>query len=566
MTHYAARVTVDDFRDAVPSHLAKRFRAEGWWGDQTLAQVIAGHAAARPDAPAFHADHGTTTWSQYDALSTELAAVLVAAGLPEGARVAVWLPDGATVHVTFVAAEKAGLTVVGIGARAGDRELAYLLAKTSATTLITMATHRGRDMATHFETLRVEVPTLAHHIIVPVLDGEPAGRSYVVDGQVVDPAGLPPAPLSRAMGPDDLFMLNSTSGTTGMPKCVMHNQNRWFYFHQKAAENGHLTSSDVFLSGVPAPFGFGLWTAHFTPAILGAPTVLRERFDADEALELIESYRATVVTCVSTQFIMMLNSPDAERRDLSSLRAMFTGGEAVPPTRARRFEEVTGASVLQFFGSNETGLLTGTTLSDSFEQRITTAGRVVPEMNVRLFDGDADVTASGAGQPAGHGPALCLGYLDDDTANAELYTEDGWMLMGDIVTIDDGGYLAVTGRTSDFIIRGGKNISAARVEEEVATHPAVVLAAAVAVPDEVFGERVCVYVELNPGRQLDLPSLQDHLLRRGASKSDFPEYLIVLDSLPRASGGKVAKGQLKSRSAKDLLDQRRSAQMSTRES
>jgi acyl-CoA synthetase len=244
---------------------------------------------------------------------------------------------------------------------------------------------------------------------------------------------------------------------------------------------------------------------------------------------------------------MMLNEPGVEQRDLSSLRVMFTGGEAVPYERARAFEERTGCTVLQFFGSNETGLLTGTTLDDPPGKRLRTAGRVVPEMHVRLYEDGRDVTARGWGQPAGRGPATCLGYLGE--AAAGLLTPDGWMLMGDICTIDDEGYLTVTGRLSDIIIRGGKNISAGQVEDEVGTHPAVALAAAVARPDRTFGERVCVYVELHPGTELTLDELTAHLVARGTSKEILPEHLVVLDRLPRSSGGKVAKGELRERAA-----------------
>ena len=183
---------------------------------------------------------------------------------------------------------------------------------------------------------------------------------------------------------------------------------------------------------------------------------------------------------------------------------MFTGGEPLPYTQAARFEELTGVTILQFYGSNETGMLSATTLADSLDRRLRTAGRIVPEMQVRLFDGDRDVTESGHGQPVCRGPALSLGYLHG-TDHDKLFTKDGWMRMGDICELDDDGYLTLTGRTSDFILRGGKNISAVQVEEEVATHPAVAVAAAVAMPDPVFGERVCVFVELTRDGVLDLP-------------------------------------------------------------
>ena len=214
------------------------------------------------------------------------------------------------------------------------------------------------------------------------------------------------------------------------------------------------------------------------------------RFDATSAIELIEEHRVTVLAAVSTQFLMLLESPAFRAEAFTSLRVMFTGGEAVPERRAAEFEERTGALVLQFYGSNETGALSRTTTRDDRAHRLRTAGRVIESMDVRLF---------GDGQPGCKGPLLSRGYLDDPAANAELYTPDGWMLTGDIVRIDDDGYLTVVGRASDFIIRGGKNVSAAQVEHEVGSHPAVALVAAVAAPDDVFGERVCAYVVLRPG-------------------------------------------------------------------
>ena len=179
-----------------------------------------------------------------------------------------------------------------------------------------------------------------------------------------------------------------------------------------------------------------------------------------------------------------------------------------------------------------------------------TAGRVLPEMHVRLFDDDGvDITESGGpGVAACKGAVNCLGYYDDPEANARLYTPDGWMLTGDLCTIDGDGYLTVAGRASDFIIRGGKNISAAQVEDEVSTHPSVALAAAVAMPDPVFGERVCVFVEPYAGADpFDLDALLAHLDARGVGKELWPERLVVVDALPRSSGGKVAKGELRDR-------------------
>lgn len=518
---------------------AARYRASGAWGTRTVSSCVAGHAAARPDKPAFILPEGRFTWSAYDKAATRVAGMLAARGLPAASRVAVLLPDGPAVHVALVGVERAGLVAVGIGARAGVAEIAHLLQRTGARLLLSHATMRGRTIEALGEALRARGVGPLERMVVPDLMEE---RDWP-DGPVPEHPPLPEP------DPDALFLINSTSGTTGMPKCVMHTQNRWFYFHKLAAEAGNFGEDEIFFGGVPAPFGFGLWTAHFSPVALGAPTVLLPRFDAALALDMIEREKATVLCCVSTQFIMLLNEQAERPRALSSLRSMFTGGEAVPYHRAAEFEAVTGACVLQFYGSNETGALSRTTFRDTRERRLSTAGRTIDDMEVRLFDpaSGADVGAadgSGRGQPGCRGPATCLGYWDDAEANSKLFTPDGWMLMGDIVEIDAERYLRVVGRTSEFIIRGGKNLSAPAIEAEVATHPAVAMCAAVAAPDPVFGERVCLYVEPRPATAPTLEDINAHLARRGVSREWFPEYLVLLDALPRSSGGKVAKGAL----------------------
>jgi acyl-CoA synthetase len=536
MTPYGQSLNADP-------QLARYWREQGWWGDETLQARIDRLAQERPNDPAYITREARFTWADYAGRAAEIAAALATLGLAPGDRVAVLLPDGPTIHAAFVGVAKARLVTVGIGARAGDQEIAHLLKRTGARALITHAALRDRATETLLAALAERGVSLDHLVVVPDYLAQPDTPIHTGGAPV---AGTPPA--GPGIGPDELFMINSTSGTTGLPKCVMHTQNRWRYFHHLAARAGRFAADEVFMGAVPAPFGFGLWTAHFSPALLGCPTVIMEKFDADLALDLIARERVTVLCCVSTQFIMLLNAQAERPRDLSSLRCMFTGGEAVPYERAAEFETVTGAAVLQFYGSNETGALSRTTAGDSRERRLRTAGEVIPEMEVRLFDPDTgeDVTAtSNTGQPGCRGPAVCLGYWEDPAANAKLFTPDGWMLMGDIVEIDPDGYLRVVGRTSDFIIRGGKNISAPAVEEEIAAHPGVALVAAVPAPDSVFGERVAVYVTPRAGAVITLEGLAAHLKARGVSREWFPEYLVLMDELPRSSGGKLAKGDLR---------------------
>lgn len=542
---------------SVSSHLATAeeaagYVADGWWREESLAEVVEGHASLIAGHDAIIGSSGRFTWDEYARASCTVMAHLAAMDPQRGDRVAVLLPDSPVAHAVYVGIERTGLVAVGIGPRAGRREIEHLLDATGARVLISPARHREHDVVALVASLRDRGP-LADHVVVEGTDG-----SARIDGQELlgTASTIAVPPLGRR--PDELFLLNSTSGTTGLPKVVMHTMNRWYGFHRLAVEAGELTSDDVFMSVIPAPFGFGLWTAHFTPTLLAAPCVVMERFTPAGMVEAIERHRVTVLSAVSTQFIMMLSAPNLLDHDVSSLRILFTGGEAVPYERAARFEEETGASVLQFFGSNETGALSVTTTTDSRERRLRTAGRVIPVMQVRLFGDDGeDVTASGGpGQPACRGPVTCLGYDGEPEATAELVAPGGWMFTGDIVTVDDDGYLSVVGRKSDFIIRGGKNISAPSVEEAVLAVPGVAMAAAVPAPSSTFGERVCAYVVADPGAHVDLNVICASLGGRGVTKETWPELLVVVDDLPMASGGKISKAALREDAARRVADGR----------
>ncbi|MFT5606180.1 MAG: acyl-CoA synthetase [Paracoccaceae bacterium] len=505
----------------------------------SLSQQVLTNAQTRGESAAFIEPGWQISWLGYERASNALARRMLDVGLKRGERIGVYLPDGIALHVALMAAEKAGLIALGIGARAGLREVEHLLKVAQASALLSLPQYRDQDMTQAFKRLSESIGTLRTHVPLPLADVQGSADAVGVSTERLSKEGL---------SDDELFLLNSTSGTTGMPKCVAHNQTRWYAFHREAVAAADLNDKDVFLGAAPPPFGFGLWTTHITPTLLGAPTVKLPAFSAEQALQLIAEHRVSIISAVSTQFVMMLNSPSMQSADLSSLRAMFTGGERVPYQRAVDFENRSGAAVLQFYGSNETGAFTNTTLRDPQEKRLTTAGRILQSMDVRLIDDQGlDVTASGFGRPAGKGPLLSRGYYNDDAANKSLYTDDGYMLMEDLVSIDSEGYVQVAGRKGDFIIRGGKNISCAAVEEAVSAHPNIAIAAAVAVPDEVFGERVMLFVVTRDGKEISLASLAENLANRKVSRELTPEYVLICDELPRSSGGKIAKGELRKR-------------------
>jgi acyl-CoA synthetase len=488
-----------------------RHTEAGHWDARTIADLVRRNP---PDAIAFHAPDATLTWREYDDLSSRLAGFYRERGWRRGDRLAVLLTGGALTHVTYLAAQKAGLVTVGLGPRAGDAEVTNVLRHTGAVALATRREHRGRAGA-----------QIAAR----------AGVAHLELDRAAIPAGVS---TMDGLGPDDLFFINSTSGTTGLPKCVGQTMNVRKYFGPLARAAAEFGPDEVVASVLPAPYGFGLWSAHVVPAMYGFPTVLTAEFDAAETLRLIERHRVTVLAAVTSQFVMLLNHPDIASTDLSSLRVMFTGGERVPYERAVEFERRTGCSVLQFYGSNEAGPISVTTIRDARERRLRTVGRPVAGTEVRLVGPD--------GQIAVRGPGCTAGYVDDPDGNGRLF-HDGWMLTGDLATVDGDGWLTIAGRAADFIIRGGHNISAPAAEAAVGTHPRVAQVAVVGVPDEILGERACAYVVTRDAGPLGLGDLRDHLAAAGVSKQDWPEYLVVLPDLPLGPGGKVDKSALRAR-------------------
>lgn len=527
-----------------PSLIAD-YEQRGWWGQKTVADLVHDQAQRVGDKVAYVVGDTRLTWSAYDAQIDDLAQVLTPL-LAAGERFGMLLPDCVEFHVALCAAERSGTVALGMGARSGRTEIHHLMSNSQARVLVMRDTHRGRTAEEYARDLSDDGWDV-NALVIVAPDGVIAVR--VREGQNYIDAPLNRAALesvrARALGPNDLSMLNSTSGTTGRPKLVTQFANRWIHFSDLAFGAADFTENDVMLGAVPGPFGFGLWTAHYAPAMLGMTTVLLENFTAESLIRTLREENVTLLACVSTQFKMMLDSPELDDSAELSLRAMFTGGEAVPYERAAQFEDRVGAAVLQFYGSNESGAISYTTLRDTREQRLKTAGRVIDHIDMRLYSTEGeDITATGGpGIPGVTGPTICMGYYNDDDANGELF-HDGRLMMPDLVTVDADGYLRVVGRTSDLIIRGGKNISAVEVEEVIESHPDVVMASAVPVPDAIFGERIGVAVTVKDA-PVTVESLSEFLTARGVSKHLYPERVVVVDELPRAAGGKVAKGQVR---------------------
>src|SRR5262249_6729596 len=255
-----------------------RFRAAGWWSDSTLSDAVRRNAEHSTDRPAY-VDHPgiSLTWREFDYAATHLSEQLAGFGIARGDRVAVWHGDSTAIHVLFVAIERCGAVVLGIGARVGTREVAAIVG--SARPKVLISDHQRSGTAT-----QAAAGVAAESAVSLLVLGHPGALRLNVH---VEPKALG---VESQLGPDDVFLINSTSGTTGLPKCVVHTQNRWYYFHQKAVANGLLTSDDIFLPVIPTPFGFGIWTSHTTPIYLGATAVILERFTTEAACAAIAQH------------------------------------------------------------------------------------------------------------------------------------------------------------------------------------------------------------------------------------------------------------------------------------
>lgn len=543
--------TVSMGPNPAPGSLDNFTQAPDTFTGVSVGEMVRHWARTRGDNPAYVSPDSTTSWAEYDAAAdrmyTALRSGLGPVSPPES--VAVYLPDTVSFHLSLVGAYRAGVRVAAMGARSGPAEVAHIMVSSGARVLVTAPLVRGVPAEDLVADLRARGAEVDRVLLVD-------GTAIIDDGVEVDRAtSVDP---SHSFTVDEVSMLNSTSGTTGRPKLVMQTQRRWTAFAALACRNGELTTHETVAAFVPAPFGFGLWTSHFLPALLGRAALVLERFDPATAIAMMREHRATVLACVSTQFRMMLKCAQPPLEQLTDLRVMYTGGEAVPFAEAKRFEEVTGASSLQFYGSNETGAASATSIHDDDETRLSTGGHIIPEMRVRVFDGAREVTGPGVrrGQPAVRGVLASPGYWNDPEANAELFTDDGWILLGDVIEIDESDRLRVVGRLADLIIRGGKNISAVEVEDHVREHPAVAMVAAVGIPDDIFGERLCVVVTLEEDvNSLSLDDLTQWLRAQGVTREYLPEKLLVMDTLPTAPGGKIAKGEIRDIAVRSLADE-----------
>lgn len=514
----------------------------GLWHDRTINDSLDAAVAAHPDRTALTAKRleGETVSLTYRELADAVeraAAGLVGLGIGPSDVVAVQLPNWWQFSVTALACARVGAVVNPLMHIFRERELTFMLAHSEASVAIIPSTFRGHDYPKMYAGLRGGLPHLRH--VVAVDDDGPAG----FDALLMNAARGQGRPGSGP-GPDDITQLIYTSGTTGEPKGVMHSANTLFANIVPYTERMQLDADDVVLMASPMAHQTGFMYGLMMPVILHCPAVLLDVWDAAAAVELITGHGVTF-TMASTPFLTDLaDQVETSGASIPSLRTFVCAGAPIPGPLVERAQRSLGATIVSAWGMSENGAVTTTLPQDEPRRSIETDGCPLPGVEVRVVDDD------GSGLPVGEPGRLLVrccsnfgGYLKRPHLNGT--DDEGWFDTGDIARLDAHGYIRITGRSKDVIIRGGENIPVVEIENLLYAHPAIAQVAIVATPDDRLGERACAVVVTKPGASLSFEEMVGHLTDARVAKNYLPEKLVVLDEMPTTPSGKIQKFMLR---------------------
>jgi fatty-acyl-CoA synthase len=476
------------------------------------------------------------TYAALLADAERLAEALLSRYAP-GERICVWAPNLPAWVILEYAAALAGLTLVTANPAYQARELAFVLRQSRAAGLFIAKTYRGNPMAeiaaesaSGVEAVR-EVVDLADH-----------------DALYARPGRSQPLP---SVAPDDAVQIQYTSGTTGVPKgALLHHRglvnNARFTF-----ERGRVRVGDAVLNFMPMFHTSGSSVLTLGCVAHGCRMVLAALFEPQRMLELMEEERADLLLGVPTMLTALCEAQAQRPRDLTSLRMAISGGSMVPPELVRKVRALFGCDFETVYGQTETSpVLTQTSIDDSLEDLCETVGRPLPHIEISIRDPATNATApiGVVGEICSRGYCNMLGYNDNPEATGRAVDAEGWLHTGDLGTMDARGYLRVTGRVKEMIIRGGENLFPAEIENVLLEHPDVAEVAVVGAPDERWGEIVVCFVRLAAGASLDVAALRAHC-RRHLAPQKTPAHWVAVESWPLTGSGKIQKFVLRDRFA-----------------
>ena len=504
-----------------------------------------------PDRPALIDVPAGRRWS-YAELAADVDALalgLLAAGVTVGDRVGIWAPNCAEWALTQYATAKIGAVLVNINPAYRTSELEFVLNQSAARLLVAAQRLKTSDYAAMIAEVRPRCAALEQVVLL----GTGEWDALLETGRRADRGALGAIELSA----DDPINIQYTSGTTGFPKGATlshHNILNNGYF---VGELCHYTHEDKICIPVPFYHCFGMVMGNLAATSHGAAMVIpAPAFDPVATLETVQAERCTSLYGVPTMFIAELAVPDFGRFDLSSLRTGIMAGSPCPVEVMKQVIDRMGMSEVSIcYGMTETSpVSTQTRVDDSIERRVATVGRVGPHIEVKVID-----PATGRAVPRGTPGELCtrgysvmLGYWRQPDKTAEVIDAARWMHTGDLAVMDDDGYLSITGRIKDMVIRGGENIYPREVEEFLYTHPDILDAQVIGVPDAKYGEELMAWVRMRPGATpLTADALREFCLGKLAHYK-IPRYVHITDEFPMTVTGKVRKVEMRERSAEIL--------------
>ena len=511
----------------------------GHWSPLSTSHFWDRNAASQPDKPALADGQAAYTWASGAAAVDAIAAGLIEAGVPRDGVLLVQAPNSALLVLFRLACEKAGIVPAFLHTGFRRSEIESVSAKVDPVGAVVAADAK----AELFSLYRSLAPALnLRHLftVEPNALGIPsiadlAGRRASMDFD------------ARRIRAYEMTGIVSSSGTTGPPKCIEYSCWPRLASSRVYIERLKITGRDVILTCIPFYTGGGDMQFHLAPQV-GAEFIVLSKFAPEEVCRLIEQQRVTGAVMVPTMIARINGLPNLAGCDLSSLRWVVSGGGMLPYDVGARFEDSTGAKIIQGYGLMDYGALTSHGVDDPREARLRTSGRLMPGTELRVLDEAGRPLPPGAtGELCGRGPHCNGGYIGDPEG-MRIAWRDGFFHTGDLGRLTDDGFVVLEGRSKDIIIRGGQNISAPEVETILCRHPAVADAALVRMPDREMGERACAFVVLHAGARLSFDEVVGFMQRQEVAAYKIPERLEIVPEFPMtAAGNKVDKRALERR-------------------
>jgi len=527
-----------------PPEFARRYRSRGYWADKSLAQEFGVVFRRFAERTALIDRDRRLTYRDLDRASDRLALNLLALGLKPLDRVVVQLPNVAEFVILYFALQKIGAVPVAALVAHRYMEVSQFVRTSSAVACVYPEAQGDYRFSRMVERVQSELPCMKWRIVL----GAASSGEHALRDLIERSPALPSSELERiAIDPDDPAVFQLSGGTTGVPKLIPRTHNDYAYNSKTAAPVCGVDADSVLLLALPIAHNLplacpGIQGCFFT----GARVVLCASTRPEEMLPLVEKHRVTHIKVVPALLIRLINSPEAGKLDLSSVRVVQSGGQRMQPqVRLHAREVFPNAIIQENFGMAE-GMLFFVRFDDPEEVQLESCGRpICPDDEAKLVDDEGkEVPPGDVGELACRGPYTLRGYFNAPEHNARVFTRDGFYLTGDLMRRTSSGHYVVEGRKKDLINRGGEKISAEEIENLILSHPAVLNVACIPVPDPDLGERMCACVILRQGRALALRELVDFLSAKEIAKFKLPERLELMSEFPVSAFGKVSKKTL----------------------